>query len=206
MVERLLQQFAREPVPGQVKTRLQTELSPEQACEVHSELVAFTAGRLLASQLGPVELWVAGDRQAPLFLQCREAGVAAVEQQPEGNLGQRMHHALSAGLARAGRVCLVGSDCPFLDRSYLKEAFEQLEQHDLILGPALDGGYVLIGASRPLPMALFSGVSWGSDRVLEQSLERADRCGLSYALLSVQRDIDRPQDLVFWENLRAGEG
>ena len=141
MQDVLLIQFAREPLPGLVKTRMLPELSPEQACELHRELVFWTADILTASQLGRVELAVAGNTEAPLFRQCEKLGVRAVRRQSGKDLGERMYNALAEGLERFAKVILVGSDSPQLDRDYLLSAIGGLEENDVVLGPAKDGGY-----------------------------------------------------------------
>ncbi|MCB1709492.1 MAG: TIGR04282 family arsenosugar biosynthesis glycosyltransferase, partial [Halioglobus sp.] len=144
----LLIQFAREPVAGAVKTRMIPQLTPQQACDLHSELVLWTAGRLAAARLGRVELAVAGDRGHALFQRCLGLGVAGLSAQRGADLGERMHNALLDGLTRFERVLLVGSDCPGIDRAYLVQALAALEQAEVVLGRAEDGGYVLIGARR----------------------------------------------------------
>ncbi len=129
-------------------------------------------------------------------------GMDAVRQQQGGDLGARMLFALNHGLARYPRVLLVGSDCPELDADYLGRAAAALLQHELVLGPARDGGYVLLGARRPVA-PLFADMPWGSDRVLELTLQRARAMGLATALLEPLNDVDRPADLLHWEALRA---
>jgi len=202
MAERvLLQQFAKTPVPGRVKTRMLPLLSPAEACALHAELVRWTCQTLLESALGSLELWVAGDPDHPVFRDCAALGQMALYPQLGEDLGARMRHALNHGLARADRVLLVGSDCPALSEHYLRQALEALDAADLVLGPALDGGYVLIAAKKPVDV-VFAGIGWGSSRVLAETRVRAQAAGISVAELQTLRDIDRPEDLPHWQALR----
>lgn len=190
----LLIQFAREPVPGAVKTRLIPALGAAGACALHEALVWHTCRNLLALGHARVQLWVAGDPLHPLFQRCRDAGVESLHAQQGQDLGERMAAALRRGLDESPRVLLVGSDCPGLDADYLHQALTLLAAFPLVLGPARDGGYVLVGARQPVD-ALFREVPWGSDEVLQCSLENARRAGWAVGLLPERVDIDRPQDL-----------
>ena len=100
-------------------------------------------------------------------------------------------------------MILVGSDCPGLDRRYLAAAAQALSQVEIVLGPAIDGGYVLIGATEIIP-EVFRDIDWGSSAVYQQTVARLKEEGVPWAALSVMRDIDRPQDLPYWEALRRG--
>ncbi|MEM1113812.1 MAG: TIGR04282 family arsenosugar biosynthesis glycosyltransferase [Pseudomonadota bacterium] len=208
MADLILQQFARSPVPGRVKTRLQPALGPEQACDVHRDLVTWTADQLLASGLGVVELWVAGEADDPLFQMLLARGVAALRIQEGEDLGARMCAALRDGCGRASGALLVGSDCPGIDAAYLAMAAASIKGADLVLGPAEDGGFVLIGGRKAPPPALFDDTIWGSSSVLDSTLKRAAQLGLDVSLLPCLRDIDRLEDLDFWFELvstqRAG--
>lgn len=193
-------QFAREPVVGEVKTRLQPHFSPEQACDIHCELVRLTNRRLVEAALGPVELSVAGGTQHPLFAQCVALGTDAVQAQHGSDLGERMYNALHAGIARYPQVLLVGSDCPVLDADYLEAASDALREVDVVLGPAEDGGYVLIGARR-VDMCWFEGVQWGGSNVLADTVSRLRQTNTRYRLLPQMWDVDRPQDVSRWRSL-----
>jgi hypothetical protein len=107
-----------------------------------------------------------------------------------------MDHASSSALAQDGvdSVLLIGSDCPLLTPDYLARGLAALQRHDLVLGPAEDGGYVMVGLRQPRP-ALFKGLDWGTGRVLEQTLEIAADQGLSTELLPPLWDVDRAGDL-----------
>ncbi len=201
----LLLQFARAPAPGAVKTRLIPRLGPAGACDLHRELVIRTCRTLLSARMGPVELWVEGDTGDALFRHCRALGVTAVTPQAGTDLGQRMHYALREGLSRHDRVLLVGSDCPDLDPDYLAAAARALDVSPVVLGPALDGGYVLIGA-RQVDGSLFRGIDWGSDRVLAQTTERLRQLGWSWQALAPLADVDTPEDLDQWDRLPARGG
>jgi rSAM/selenodomain-associated transferase 1 len=195
--ETLLIQFARSPAPGQVKTRMIPALTAQQASELHGELVLHSCRQLLAAELGPLELWVAGDPDHAVFTRCLRLGASVLRQQEGVDLGARMYHALRDGLERYDRVLLVGSDCPGIDAAYLREALQALDTAPVVFGPALDGGYVLVGAVA-VDEGLFTGVAWGSAEVLARSLERAAGIGIQPALLEPLADIDRPQDLAIW--------
>ena len=201
----LLIQFARAPEAGAVKTRMLPYLSPQQACDLHCELVSWTCRRLTSACLGAVELAVAGETGASLFRECRASGVSAIYRQSGGDLGERMYRAMLGGLSRYDRVILVGSDCPWIDRAYLQSALEGLDEAPLVLGPALDGGYVLIGAREVRP-ELFARISWGTEAVLTQTRERLEELGWRWRELPALGDVDRPEDLPAWRALRdAGE-
>ena len=135
------------------------------------------------------------------------------EPQGPGDLGDRMAAATSVadgGEKGVGSVVLIGSDCPFIKPKHLKEALAALEEeegeeegkeggggNDLVVGPAKDGGYWLIGLRRPCP-ELFQGVDWGTGRVLEQTLAIASSLGMKVVLLEALHDMDRPEDLKLW--------
>jgi hypothetical protein len=195
---RRLLQFAREPVPGRVKTRMQPVLDAAGACELHIALLTHTARQLAGVARCERELWVAGDPAHPALVRAASLGSASVRRQRGAELGERMCHALETALVDAQQVVLVGSDCPGLDDAYVEAAFAALATADVVLGPALDGGYVLIGVRR-VDARLFKDVDWGTGAVLAQTLARADALGWQAALLEPRRDIDRPEDLAAWE-------
>ncbi|MFT4615001.1 MAG: rSAM/selenodomain-associated transferase 1 [Bacteroidia bacterium] len=197
----LIIQFAREPQPGHVKTRMLGSLSPGQACELHCELTEWTLRQLLAWGQGDVELCVAGDCEHPFFEEACSLGAVRLSTQSLGNLGQRMYAAMRSGLSNYERVLLVGSDCPGIDPVYLACAMDALDSHELVLGPAHDGGYVLIGA-RSINPVLFQGVDWGTEQVFAQTIERAEQAGKSWFVLKTLSDIDRPEDLPLWHAIR----
>lgn len=197
--KRLLQQFARYPEPGKVKTRLQTTLSAREACAVHEELLLHTANTLVACGLGSAELWLDRLDEHPTLSTALSLGMSGAFLQKGSDLGERMYAALADGLARAKAVVLVGSDCPVLSRDYLASAFEALESADVVLGPAEDGGFVLIACTN-LREGMLSGVSWGGTRVLEDTQKRLEQVNLSNTLLDVLYDIDTPADLKRWRS------
>ena len=141
----------------------------------------------------------------PIF----SAAHSLYRRQTSGDLGRRMATAFAEAF-RSGalRVAVIGTDCPAITPELLAEAFQRLETADLVLGPATDGGYYLIALRRPVP-ELFVDIPWGSPRVLEQTLQRAQRLSLSVALLKTLSDVDRPEDVVHWERVgranRAGQ-
>jgi hypothetical protein len=94
-------------------------------------------------------------------------------------------------------VVIIGIDCPDLNAQLIAQAFQKLRQYDLVLGPAQDGGYYLIGLRRSIP-ELFTGISWSTAEVLQQTLDIAQELKLSVAQLALLRDVDRPEDLSVW--------
>ena len=199
----LLIQFARVPLVGAVKTRMLPRLSPEQACALHCELVLWTCRQLVGCGYGAVQLAVTGDTAHPLFKRCRELGAAAVTRQQGEDLGERMCNALVAGLATHGRVILVGSDCPSIDRAYLAAALRGLDRQPLVLGPATDGGYVLLGA-RAVCREMFEAIPWGTGRVYAETVQRLRQLDRRWEELPALADIDRPADLAVWRALKDG--
>jgi rSAM/selenodomain-associated transferase 1 len=200
----LIIQFAKLPVPGRVKTRMLSSLSPIEACELHSELMLWTCRTLTEANLADVELWVNGGSEHVSISSCQNLGVTAVHSQHGSDLGERMFHAISDGLLRYRKLVLVGSDCPAIDARYLTDALTALDTESLVLGPANDGGYVLIGATH-IEASLFQGVCWGSGAVLDETRERQMASGRSWSELGTLPDIDRPEDLPLWEAIKNRE-
>jgi rSAM/selenodomain-associated transferase 1 len=198
----LLIQFARAPVAGRVKTRMLPVLTARQAYDLHCELVLWTSATLAGSGLGDVELSVAGGCDHALFEQCRELGISRMSQQRGADLGERMYQAIRDGLQRYKKVILVGSDCPAIEVAYLQQALLALDTAPLVLGPAEDGGYVLIGA-REIDAEIFTGIPWGTGQVYAGTVESIRKLGLSWVELPVLADVDRPDDLAAWKVLRG---
>lgn len=188
--------FARYPAPGAAKTRLRTVLGTHGAPLLQHRMTLHTlqtAGSFAAASGAALELRAGGE---PARMRELYPGPWQVRAQCEGSLGERLSNAVGDAFAEgAGRVVAIGSDCPPLTAAHLSEAFAALSDHDVVLGPATDGGYYLIGLRRPIP-DLFQDIAWSSDRVLDQTLAAAGRLGLSLHRLPVLADVDRPEDLA----------
>ena len=194
--------FARFPRAGQVKTRMIPSLGGAGAARLHRHLVEQTVARALAaSRLRParVSLWFTGG-SAQEMTGWLGAAFPLLPQQGR-DLGERMAAAFRAAWVNGlQRAVLIGSDCPALTPELIAQALAELVDHDLVLGPAGDGGYYLVGLRRDLDPAtltlLFQDIAWGSDRVLAQTLARATAARLTISTLQELHDIDRPEDLA----------
>jgi rSAM/selenodomain-associated transferase 1 len=187
--------FARAPEPGQVKTRLIPVLGEAGAADLQRGFVHHALGAAKEAALGPVELWCAPDALHPFFAECGRRFGASLHAQGAGDLGERMERALRAGLERSHRVILIGSDIPAMDPQYLRAADRALVAgKDMVIGPAEDGGYVLIGFTHCVA-ELFRGIPWGTPAVLEETRRRAAALSLRAGELPVLWDVDRPEDL-----------
>lgn len=187
--------FARFPEAGRAKTRLIPALGPQGAADLHRRLTEHAVGeaRRLAEQRGvSVEIHHEGGNAARMRAWLGDDLRFCAQE--AGDLGRRMEAAFATALTDAERVVIMGSDCPELATEVLARAFATLGRHDLVLGPARDGGYYLVGLRRRLP-ALFSGPEWGGGSVLADTLATAREHGLRVHLLEPLSDVDRPEDL-----------
>jgi len=183
------------PIAGQVKTRLIPELNVQQAVDVHIELTRRILALLSDSLLCPIQLWCSPDSSHPFFSDCVDAYQLSLHQQQGDDLGQRMHHAISTALEHASKVLLVGCDCPSLTVADFEFAIRALQTpQDIVLAPAEDGGYVMIGMTQPYP-ELFSNMTWGHSAVLETTRQRLGQAGLTINETRQQWDVDIIDDL-----------
>ena len=189
--------FAKAPVAGQVKTRLVPPLTPEEACRLYRSWAVDTyAAALFLGGVAPEVAyqahpdfpnpdWMAQGRgQVPFFYQAA------------GDLGAKLADAFDRAFKpRCERAAAIGTDSPGLPAEYIREGFERLKDHDLVLGPAQDGGYYLIGLRQKAVPELFEGISWSTPDVLAGTMKAAENLGLSVWLLPEYFDVDRPEDL-----------
>ena len=186
--------MARLPEPGRVKTRLIPAVGPEGACRVHERLLGHTLAVVRDCGL-PARLFVTGNGSLPADL--AEAWTGGVFPQDSGGLDRRMQAALMRMHDEAECVVLVGSDCPVLTPGYLHQALAALDDHDFVLGPAEDGGYVLIGSRQPSfwsGSTMLAEVEMGTSRAMAQTQAVLEQAG-SLALLPRLWDLDEPRDL-----------
>lgn len=187
-------QFSKSPRLGAVKTRLAPALNEVQRSELHSQLTEWVCSQVSESLLSHHQLWVEGDIGHPLFVRLSQQFGAEIFRQQGDDLGEKLRFGLSEGLQRYEGVFLIGSDCPFLSKAYLFEAMKTLQNHDAVIAPASDGGYVLLGLKKK-PESVFSEMPWGSDKVFSLTRDRLVGLGCSIAELPTLDDIDRPEDL-----------
>jgi rSAM/selenodomain-associated transferase 1 len=202
MSQRTLLVFLKRPDPGKVKTRLIPPLSAEDASRLY-RVIAEEEVRRTAPRSGEYRrLFCYTPTDALESMQAWFPGEEWLAQS-EGDLGARMAHAFGEAFARgAARVAIVGSDVPWISRTHVMEAFDALNDHDLVLGPARDGGYYLLAMSRTQP-ELFEGVAWSTPTVLADTFQRASGLGLKGRVLETLSDIDSVKDVRdAWYRLR----
>jgi rSAM/selenodomain-associated transferase 1 len=187
--------FLRAPRPGEVKRRLAASLDGEAAAAIYRVLVTRTLSAVTGEN--GVELWHTPDEAGD------EVGYWArpgwrLRPQGEGDLGVRMQRAFESAFGEgAQRVVLVGTDTPGLTAEDVEEAYDRLLDHEVVVGPALDGGYWLIGMTSPRP-ELFADMPWSTGEVLRLTEERAAAGGLRVARLRELRDVDTLEDWRLW--------
>ena len=198
--------FTRYPEPGKVKTRLSGVLGTVGAADLQREMTLHTlrATREMRSARGiDVEVRYAGGDDASM--QRCFGDELAYRPQGEGDLGERMARSIAGALSEgAPAAVVIGSDCPGITPDILGRAFDMLgeDPERVVMGPALDGGYYLIGMSRERP-ELFQGIAWGTEHVFRQTETAARDAGYPLRTLEPLADIDRPEDLDVWYSVRG---
>lgn len=192
--------LAKLPEPGKVKTRLAKDLGEKRAAEAYSQMARHIISCASNSNTYETSIFFYPPdkkREVADWL----SGISKLENESlipqEGNsLGQRISNAFKRIFSKgAEKAVIIGTDCIDVTPVIIKNALIELNEHDCVIGPAEDGGYYLLALSQHTP-GLFDGIDWSTERVLEQSLERAESLGLTYSLLETLSDIDNVEDLI----------
>ncbi len=189
MNKNLLLIFTRNPELGKCKTRLASTIGDEAALNIYKFLLQHTVAITKDLEV---------DKQVHYSVKIREddywdKAYFSKRQQKGDDLGIRMQHAFEEGFASGYKhIIIIGSDMYDMDAKNIEEAFQSLQSHDFVIGPAIDGGYYLLGMNRLLP-SLFSDKEWGTDTVLKKTLENLN--GSSVKVLAEKNDIDYEEDL-----------
>ena len=185
--------FVKNPVLGKAKTRLAASIGDVAALEVYRQLLAYTKHVVqkldalktvwYSSHVEKEDIWTKGGFNKKV--------------QIGDDLGQKMNNAFEATFAqeKSDAVVIIGSDCAELEERHVSEAFDALESNDIVLGPAKDGGYYLLGMRVFVP-ELFESIDWSTSKVAEQTLYAIKENNLSYLLLDELNDVDTVEDYV----------
>jgi rSAM/selenodomain-associated transferase 1 len=189
--------FVKNAIAGKVKTRLAKTIGDEEALVIYKQLLRITEREtsLLEAEKEVWYAWEVGEGDIWDDEKFRK------RVQIEGDLGEKMTNAFKKSFEEGlKKVVLIGSDCPTLTAEILEEAFEKLENNDVVFGPSSDGGYYLIGMSSFKPEVL-SDISWSTEEVMKQTEKRASKNDIKLAKLQILNDIDNEQD---WNEYLAG--
>ena len=183
--------FVKNPEKGKVKTRLAETIGDEKALAVYNELLQIT--KSVADPLSvEKQIWYSRFVDEDDLW---EQGPYEKHSQKGESLGQRMQSAFQKAFSSGHqKVVIIGSDCASIRTEIVREAFDELVDHDLVVGPAQDGGYYLLGMSEFYP-ALFEDKTWSTSSVFESTMAQVENLNLSYHLLSTLNDIDTEDDL-----------
>ena len=187
--------LAKAPVPGTAKTRLIPLIGAHAAAVLQERMIERTVETAMAADIGPLTLWCAPDIAHASFQDLAARFPLVLKQQPDGDLGARMLRAIAAG---DGPTLLIGTDCLAFTAEILHAAAKALDDADVVLIPAEDGGYVLIGACAVYP-ELFSGIAWGGAAVMQETRARIAALGLKAVELEPLWDVDTEADLTRFE-------
>ena len=202
-----LQIFAKPPRPGRVKTRLAKSIGDDAAAALYVELLVRTLATARdaerAGVVDDVELWVAPGDDAGVLRELATTHGFTLREQAGEDLGSRMRTALRDALSRGSRAIVIGTDVPGYDVAYLAAAAAALQRHDIVVGPAEDGGYVLIGLARDVDV--FSGVSWSTERVMRETRAILQASHASWQELATLWDVDTHADLERWQSASRGD-
>lgn len=186
--------FARKPIAGEVKTRLQPDYGPKQAAEIAGFLVRATVELAVSAWPGDVALYTWPDTDHFIFQELAREMHIRLAPQAKGDLGAKMLCALRESIKHHESAAILGCDVPHCGWDVIDQANDWLARGRNVLGPTEDGGYYFIGLQEARP-ELFEGIPWGSNKVLKTTLARAEELNMEFELLTKLRDIDTADDL-----------
>ncbi len=193
MNKELLVLFAKEPVCGQVKTRLGNDIGMKAASVLYDLMVRQIIENVVSIKDFDTTVFKTKESSKAYFKEIAKG--LTVKDQPEGNLGEKMCGVFKHGFdQKYERICIAGTDCPDISHKDILKAFELLKTYKLVLGPSDDGGYYLIGLSGFYPQ-LFENISWSTQSVFSATVAIAESLGITCNLLSARTDIDEIKDL-----------
>jgi len=187
--------FTKEPEIGKVKTRITPFLSESKCLSLYKAFLkdSLSLGKKVTADM-KILAYDSG-KAKPTYLS-RLGKDFNLHKQKGRSLGEKMHDAfLHAKDKKASKIVMIGTDCPTFPKSYIEKAFRMLDKKDVVLGPALDGGYYLMGLKKPC-FALFRGIKWSTNSVLKDTIHRARKFHNRIGMLKAVRDIDKPEDLI----------
>ena len=187
--------FIKNPELGKAKTRIAKTMGDEKALSIYKELLQHTLDTTLkvdchrnlfySAHVNKEDQWSEKD-----FLK---------QLQIEGGLGDKIRDAFQRVMKTADSCLIIGSDCGDMSEDILNQAFTALQSHDVVLGPTFDGGYYLLGVSKP-DLELFDGVAWSTETVYDQTIEKVKAANATYFELPKLHDIDYEEDYLRWKN------
>lgn len=188
--------FVKNLIDGKIKTRLAATMGNAAAMDIYKQLLEKTLQTVKGFETDRIVFYsdfIADDTwEDTLFKKQLQVG---------DSLGMRMYNAFESSFAKGyQKLVIIGTDCPGINETILDEAFAKLGEHDIVIGPAMDGGYYLLGMKREFPY-LFQNISWSSDVVLEQTIALCKKNQLTYFLLPQLSDIDEEKDLKHFKDL-----
>jgi uncharacterized protein len=186
--------MAKAPVAGFAKTRLIPALGAVGTAELAQKMLLHTVETALASKLGPVEICATPEPTDPVWHNLGLPNNLFWSSQGDGDLGERMARVVEHTVRNGEVILLIGTDCPAIDVSILREAAESLQQYDASLLPTFDGGYALLGLKK-FDSALFDDMPWSTSTVAQKTLKSIQRLGWQAKVLPTLHDIDEPTDL-----------
>lgn len=191
--------FTKSPIPGEVKTRVAEKTGSRLAAKLSEILTEQTIKTAVESGLSPVSLWVPESCDHPFIQSMNNLYELTLHVQSQGDLGKKMSNVFDERLALKHSVVLIGSDCPFIDKTYLNNALTKLKtNNDMVIGPAFDGGYVLIGL-RQNHHWLFENIAWSQASVMQMTRQQAVICNYKMHELNMLSDIDYFDDIASWQ-------
>lgn len=187
--------FAKQPVAGEVKTRMQPQYSLEQAANIAQYFIEASVANAVIHWAGPVSIYASPDTSHPIFSKLAMQYDLKLYSQQGNDLGLRMHAAIEDGIKRHGAAAVMGCDLPHCPQSVFENAFSLMSNKQAVLGPTRDGGYYFLGLTES-HAALFTAIEWGTDKVLADTLSRAASLQIDIALLLTMQDIDTATELL----------
>jgi rSAM/selenodomain-associated transferase 1 len=190
--------MSKAPDPGKVKTRLVPLLGEEGAAKLYTRLLHDCLNMCTTGSLCSVDIWCSPSAEHPFFQQCRSNYPVDLHTQADGDLGTRMSNAFRTALDSADAAVMIGADCPTLNVTDIDSAFDALNAgKDIVIGPAEDGGYYLIGM-REHHASIFEDIPWSTPEVLALTERRIQQQGLGVQYLTLRKDLDTPEDYAVY--------